>query len=129
MHSSTDAGQLKLHLQAILGEEGFVRLCQELGGIRLYIAYSLRDDHDVVQALGRELADKLSRALAPATIRVPLARRERALWYRNREGLSDARIARRLGMTETGVTKLFAREADLPERPGRGKETGQLPLL
>ena len=129
MHSSVDAGQLKLHLMAILGEEGFVRLCQELGGIRLYIAYRLRDDHDVVQALGRELADKLSRELAPATIRVPLARRERALWYRNREGLSDARIARRLGMTETGVTKLFGREDRLPDRPGRGKEPSQLTLI
>lgn len=129
MHSSVDAGQLVLHLQGILGEEGFVRLCQELGGTRLYVAYSLRDDCDLVQAIGRDLAEKLSRALAPATIRVPLARRQRALFYRNVEGLSNARIARRLGMTETGVTKLFGREENLPKRPGRDKEPAQMTLL
>lgn len=128
MHSACDPGKLKLELQAILGMDGFVRLCQELGGTRLYIAYQLRDDNDVVEAVGRELADKLSRALAPATIRVPLAKRERALYYRA-QGLSDAKIARRLGMTENGVGKLFAREAHLPDRPGRGKEPAQLPLL
>lgn len=128
MHSGVGTGQLALHLQAILGEEGFVRLCQELGGTRIYVAYTMRDDNDVVEAIGREAADKLSRALAPATIRVPLARRERALFYR-RQGLSDARIARRLGMTENGVGKLFSRQADLPERPGKGKEPAQLPLI
>jgi len=128
MHSGVGAGQLALHLQGILGEEGFVRLCQELGGTRVYIAYTMRDDSDVVDAVGRELADKLSRALAPATIRVPLARRERALFYR-RQGLSDARIARKLGMTENGVGKLFAREAGLPDRPGKGKEPAQLSLI
>ncbi|MEA3264151.1 MAG: hypothetical protein U9R07_11790 [Pseudomonadota bacterium] len=128
MHSACDPGKLKLELQAILGEAGFVRLCQELGGTRLYVAYQLRDDNDVVEAVGRELADKLSRALAPATIRVPLAKRERALFYR-RQGLSDAKIARKLGMTENGVGKLFAREADLPDRPGRGKEPAQLSLI
>lgn len=128
MHSACDPGKLKLELQAILGMEGFVQLCQELGGTRLYVAYQLRDEHDAVQALGRELADKLSRALAPATIRVPLAKRERALFYRQ-QGLSDARIARKLGMTENGVGKLFSREAHLPDRPGRGKEPAQLSLI
>ncbi|MEQ1499162.1 MAG: hypothetical protein ABL914_10910 [Novosphingobium sp.] len=128
MHSSIDAGQLTLHLKTILGQEGFVRFCQELGGIRVYVAYAMRDENDVVQALGRDLANKLSRALAPATIRVPLARRDRALFYRA-QGLSDARIARRLGITETGVQKLFAREPGLPDRPKRGKEPAQMTLI
>ena len=128
MHSSTPSGKLKLELQGILGMEGFVQLCQELGGTRLYVAYAMRDDHDAVQALGRDLANKLSRALAPATIRVPLARRERALFYRG-QGLSDARIARRLGMTENGVSKLFGREQNLPTRPGAGKEPAQMVLI
>jgi hypothetical protein len=109
---------LSLQLQHILGEEGFVRFTQALGGTRVYIPWSLRDDGDVVQAVGRELADKISRAMAPATIRVPLARRERALFYRM-AGLSDAAIARRLGITENGVGKLFKRQAHLPERPER----------
>jgi len=119
---------LTRHLRAILGEEGFVHFCQELGGTRVYIPYSLRDDNDIVCAVGLATAEKLSRALAPATIRVPLARRERALYFRSK-GLSGAQIARKLGITETGVTKLFNREAHLPDRPGECRNDGQLRLL
>ncbi len=118
---------LKLHLQAILGEEGLVLFCQALGGTRVYVPYNLKDDNDIVQAVGREAAEKLSRAMAPATIRVPLARRERALYYRGKS-LSDAKIARKLGICETSVQKLFDRESDLPDRPG-SKPNSQLSLF
>jgi len=119
---------LKSHLRAILGEDGFVAFCQAFGGTRLYVPYNLKDDHEVVTALGRELADKLSRKMAPTTIRVPLARRERALHYR-KAGKSNAQIARLLGITESGVDKLFAREQDLPDRPGRSRTSPQLDLF
>lgn len=121
-------GQLTIHLRAVLGEEGFVLFCQGLGGTRVYVPYTMRDENEIVRAVGREAAEKLSRALAPATIRVPLARRDRALWYRA-AGLSNAQIARKLGITESGVIKLFGREADLPDRPGKAKSTGQLTLF
>lgn len=119
---------LLLQLQAILGKEGYVRLCQELGGTRIYVSHEFRDDHEVVQTVGRAQADKLSRAMAPATIRVPLARRERALFYRA-QGMSNGKIARLLGITENGVEKLFGREQDLPERPGSAKHDRQLNLF
>ena len=121
-------GQLTIHLKGVLGTEGFVRFCQELGGTRVYIPYAMREENEIVKAVGQELADKLSRALAPATIRVPLARRDRALHYRA-AGLSDAKIARRLGITESGVSKLFGREADLPTRPGKSRSPAQLDLF
>ena len=128
MHSLS----LTRHLRAILGPEGFVALAAEFGGTRLYIPHTLRPDSDLAQVLGRDLAEKLIRELAPATIRVPLARRERALHLRA-QGLSNARIARRLGITETGVAKLFARAAaqseGLPERPGAGSNPDQLSLI
>ncbi|MGE0773540.1 MAG: hypothetical protein AB7L36_00655 [Sphingomonadaceae bacterium] len=119
---------LTRHLQAILGEEGFVHFCQELGGTRVYVPYSLRDENEIVQAVGRDAAEKLSRELAPATIRVPLARRDRAVYFR-RQGLSNPQIARKLGITETGVEKLFGREPHLPDRPGRCRNEAQLKLL
>ncbi|MGB3167125.1 MAG: hypothetical protein WBA68_10165 [Alteraurantiacibacter sp.] len=106
---------LSRHLLQILGEEAFVRLCQELGGTRVYVPYKCREGSDLVDAIGAAACEKLSLALAPATIRVPLARRERALFYRG-QGLSNPRIACKLGITETGLQKLFAREADLPDR-------------
>lgn len=128
MHAHHNAGQLTVHLRSILGEEGFVRLCEELGGTRVYVPYTMRDDNEVVRAIGRVAAGDLSKALAPATIRVPLARRDRALYWRAR-GLSDAKIARKLGITETGVGKLFGREAVLPDRPGKARSPAQLDLL
>lgn len=119
---------LTFHLRAVLGDEGLVRFAQEFGGTRVYIPHAMRDDHDIVETIGRELADKLSRAMAPATFRVPLARRERALYYRA-QGLSDAKIARRLGMTENGVGKLFNREEGLPSRPGKASNPAQHELF
>ena len=121
-------GHLQIHLRAVLGQEGFVHFCQALGGTRVYIPYTLKDENEIVGAVGRELAEKLSRALAPATIRVPLARTDRALHFRAL-GLSNAQIARKLGITESGVVKLFGREQDLPDRPGAAKTCAQLTLL
>jgi len=120
--------RLTTELQAILGMDGYVRFCDALGGTRVYVSHSFRDEHEVVQAVGRILADKLSRAMAPATIRVPLARRERALWFRA-QGMNNGTIARKLGITENGVGKLFGREHDLPERPGSAKNDRQLNLF
>lgn len=119
---------LTQHLRGILGDVAFVHFCQELGGTRVYIPYGMRDDNEIVRAIGREAAEKLSRALAPATIRVPLARRERALYFRA-EQMSNAQIARKLGITENGVIKLFNREADLPERRGGCRNGAQLDLF
>ena len=124
-----EEGRLLTHLRAVLGEEGFVHFCQALGGTRVYVPYKCRDDNEVVAAIGREMADKLSRALAPATIRVPLARRERALFFRGTQGMSNAAIARKLGITEGGVNKLFARERDLPDKAGSGRSPAQPNLL
>lgn len=119
---------LSRHLLQILGEEKFVRLTQELGGTRVYIPYKCREGSDLVEAIGIAACEKLSRALAPETIRVPLARRERALFYRA-QGLSNGKIARRLGITETGVNRIFAEEADLPDRPGVAAKSEQLSFL
>lgn len=124
-----DEGRLLTHLRAVLGEEGFVLFCQAFGGTRVYVPYRHRDDSEIVAAIGREAADTLSKALAPATIRVPLARRERALYFRSVQGLSNAAIARKLGITEGGVNKLFGREPDLPDKAASGKSPRQLSLL
>lgn len=113
-------GELSSQLHDLLGKEGFVLFCQEFGGTRVYIPRKLWDNNDIVQAIGRERAGRLSAAFAPATIRVPLARRERALYWRA-QGLSHGRIALKIGVTETAVNKLFQREESAgklrPDRP------------
>lgn len=119
---------LKSHLRAILGEEGFVQFCQAFGGTRVYVPHGPGDDSEIVAAIGRERADKLSRAFAPDTIRVPLAKRERGLFYRT-QGLSNAKIALKLGMTEPSVNRMFAAEDNLPDKPRESKNGAQLKLI
>lgn len=95
-------------LDALIGEEALVRLAEAFGGTRLYVPESMPRDHEIVQAIGAEAAKRLRDRLAPDVIRVPLARELRARHYRA-AGKSNAQIARALGITETGVDKLFAR--------------------
>lgn len=120
--------KLTHHLRAILGDDGFIRLVEALGGVRIYVSWEMRDTNDVVQAVGRVAANKLSKAFAPATIRIPLARRELALHYR-KQGLTDQAIARKLRITENGVGKLFKREVGLPERRVSARNPSQLDLF
>lgn len=110
-----NAGELLNELQAMLGEECFVQLTQAFGGTRLFIPKKLDEDHEIVRAIGDEAARRLSRRCAGATLRIPLAREQRALHYRGL-GLSNAAIARKLGITETGVEKLFLRRPDAPAK-------------
>jgi len=119
---------LTSYLKTALGEEKFVLFTQAFGGTRVYVPHEMRPTTEIVRVIGMDAAERIGRALSPSTIRVPLARRERALFYRA-QGLSNAQIARRLGITENGVIKLFKREADLPERPARSNNQRQLNLL
>jgi len=107
--------QLTESLQALLGVEAFVSLAERFGGRRLYVPQTIGPDHEIVAAIGAEAAAKLMRRYSLAFIRVPLARGLRARHYRAR-GLSNGEIASKLGITETGVDKLFARMARPPAK-------------
>ena len=97
-------------LVALIGEVATIRLAEAYGGTRLYVPARLADDHPIASAVGMSAASVLSKAFASSSIRVPLARDLRAEHYRQ-EGLSHARIAVRLGLTEGGVQSLFKRLA------------------
>lgn len=96
-------------LETLIGEEALVRLAEAFGGTRLYIPLQISAAHDIAKAIGLEAARALSERLAPDYIRVPLAREQRARQYRERENLSNAQIARRLGIAEPSVNRLFKR--------------------
>ena len=115
-------------LLGLLGEEAYLKLCEEFGGTRVYVPKRLPDNNVLVAAIGMDAMRKLMDTYAPAAIRVPLAKAERARWYRA-QGLSNARIGRKLGMTESGVEQLFGRMGDLPDRPGEATKTDQLDLF
>ncbi len=102
--------RLTAELAALIGENGLVALAEAAGGTRLYVPAA-----GPVAGLDAAASAALSRRFAGSTLRVPLARSLRARQYRA-AGQSNAAIARKLGLTETGVDKLFARMADRPAK-------------
>ncbi|MBL45146.1 MAG: hypothetical protein CMN71_10650 [Sphingomonadaceae bacterium] len=108
--------ELTASLSALLGEEGLIALAENFGGRRLYVPGDIQSDHPIFKALGEERARKLTNLYSPAMIRVPLARTIRARHYRA-QGDSNGEIATKLGMTETGVDKIFDR---MDNPPGKG---------
>lgn len=85
-----------------------IQLAQAFGGTRLYVPQAMHAGHEIVQAIGPDAARRLAERFSPDVIRVPLARQLRAEHYRA-QGSSYAEIARRLGITESGVDRMFSR--------------------
>ncbi|MCQ9148395.1 hypothetical protein HWX16_17015 [Ochrobactrum intermedium] len=100
--------RLVAELLGLLGEDGLIRLAEEHAGIRLYVPSNI-DRSQLIDSVGIDIANKLSRRYGGDYISVPLVRDLRARRYRDDDGLSNAQIARKLGITENGVEKLFQR--------------------
>lgn len=105
--------RLSAILLSLLGSAGLVRLAEKRGGTRLYVPAS---GETLARDLGEEAATLLADRYGGFYIRVPLARELRARHYRA-AGCSNAEIALRLGMSETGVDRLFQA---MPNKPVKG---------
>ena len=101
-------------LLRLLGPAGLVRLAEKKGGTRLYVPAG--DSGSLAREIGTEATRLLADRYAGSYIRVPLARELRARHYRA-AGASNAEIARRLGMSESGVDRLFN---TMPGKPVKG---------
>ncbi|MBB5043545.1 hypothetical protein [Shinella fusca] len=97
---------LSVALREALGEDGFLRLVERYGGIRLYVPADVRAS-GLADEITIQHATTLVAAFAGVAIRVPLARRFRHGIYK-RWGYSNSKIARMLGVTETAITKMNA---------------------
>jgi hypothetical protein len=106
---------LTAELMDALGVEGFIALTEAHGGIRLYVPVEPQGSL-LASDIGFDHAARLSKLFPGSYIRVPLAREVRAQHYRSL-GESNGKIARRLGLTETGVDKLFRRSPNTIGRP------------
>lgn len=94
-------------LTELIGKSAYLALVEHYGGTRLFVPKT--PERSVLSdAIGDEAAAKLAQAYAAEYIKVPLDRELRARHYKN-DGLSNAAIARRLGITESGVERLFKR--------------------
>ncbi len=110
----------------LLGPDDFLRLVEAYGGTRLYVPRT-EAGSALPDEIGLDAVRKLQGPRAGEWIRVPLAREWRARHYRA-NGLSNAKIAVRLGLTETGVNKLFARMDDTPAK-GSAPDPRQMTLF
>lgn len=119
---------LTQELMDTLGEDGFFRLVEAHAGLRLYIPAHI-DRSELSDTIGIEATARLCNLYRGGYIKVPLAREFRALRYRE-AGLSNKDIARRLGLTETGVELLFQRaRRTKPERGSKPQDPRQLRLF
>ena len=116
--------RLSAVLLELLGAEGLVLLAEHKGGRRLFVPKS-PDGGALAGTLGQEAAASLARRYGGDYIRVPLARELRARHYRA-AGASNAEIARRLGMSESGVDRLFNAMPNKPVKGSRDPRQGDL---
>lgn len=90
------------------GIDGAVRFILAFGGAELAIARNPRDDNELVEMFGRDRAEALAELTVPR--RIPLAKPWLAGHFRA-QGLSSARIARKLRVSDTSV-RGYLRRAD-----------------
>lgn len=110
----------RLNLIEIIGRDATIRLANEFAGTRLYVPLRPKPSQELTVAIGEDAMQALVARLGGSTIRVPLYRELRAQFYRA-QGLSNARIAARLGVTEGGVNKIFRRVKDHVDAGGEMK--------
>lgn len=104
---ATDERWQEVLIDAI-GEDAFCLLSENYGGLRIYVPENV-DRSTLPSVMGRETAALLAARYPNDYIRVPLSKEWRALRYRE-AGITNRAIARRLGMTENGVMKIFQRD-------------------
>lgn len=99
-------GMIK-ELYDLIGHDALMILVENFGGLRIYIPKDISNSK-IAKVLPPDVLIKLSRTYCGSFLRVPLARQYRARHYRL-AGLNNRKIARKLGMTESGVEHLFRR--------------------
>ena len=95
-------------LLELIGKPALVKLAEAFGGMRLYIPEKYLQASEIVEAVGHDVARVLSDAYGRDVIKVPLCREFIAESCRA-QGMSNAQIARRLKITESGVERMLKR--------------------
>lgn len=101
---------LESDLHFLLGDDAYAKLLDNYAGVRLYVPKLNGKNSNLPVIIGEHSTRLLSEIYGGDYVKVPVAREWRARRYR-KEGYSNAKIARQLGITENGVEKLFSRLA------------------
>lgn len=106
-------------LAALVGEALVVRLCESLGGTRVYVPKTIGADHEITAAIGAKAAGVLAEHYHGTVLLLPKAfsRRARALEL-VKNGTPVAQAARMTDYSERHLYRVLADEDD-----------GQLSLL
>lgn len=92
----------------LLTPESYLDLVTQYGGTRLYVPVCKRGKNAKIPGLDSDAATALADAFGGLFLQVPVAREFRAIVYWER-GFSNAQVAAKLGLSESGVNKLRAR--------------------
>jgi len=103
-----------VYLDETLTHAEMIALAEAFGGVRLYIPKVMTSQHRIAKAIGIDGAKRLWKALGAGVVVVPIMREERAGYYRAK-GESQAQIARKLGLSEKGVQRIFKRMKEASE--------------
>lgn len=100
-------------IAAVAGDAAALAISARVGGTRVYIPASVNDDHWLVDAIGRDNADKVCAALGGDRHVIPLATGgayrslardiARRVHQLDQQGKSSAEIARACGLTQRAV--------------------------
>lgn len=120
--------QLSSELLGTLGKHGLLELLEHYAGCRLFVPKMDGEASNIIPRLSRDVSLKLSERFGGDSLRVPIMREFRALCLRN-EGLSNAKIARSLGITEPGVDHLFKRLREKRSTTGKPLSEHQRKLI
>lgn len=108
-------------IKAVAGEAAALKLAAEAGGTRRYVPKRPSAGGCLAQLVGLDAAIVIARLYGGEQIEIPMA----AQWSRLREaaalvaeGLSEAKIARRMRMTERNVRYIKAKLREEGVRPG-----------
>lgn len=118
----TDAPRPPAHIEPYvdaLGVETAVRFLLHFGGAELYIPRDPKGGSELVEVLGLEAARALAALAERAHLprRVPVAKPWLACHMKMAEGLSHAKIARRLHASDVAVRRWIASAGAQPETP------------
>lgn len=96
----------------VIGHDAAEKLCQALGGARIYVPAVIGDHHPIKVAVGREAADKIAEYFHRTVLALPkgLTRRERVIEFRRSTSMTIQEIALATDYTEAGVYKILAEE-------------------
>ncbi len=103
------------NIAKVIGAGAALRLCEQFGGSRVYVALNPAPSNPVASAIGHSKAERLSTYFGGERLAIPSegARTNRTRIARmRRRGLAVSEIARKLGCSERYVYKVLAHSRD-----------------